>query len=152
MESFDLNLFAERLKKLRMNRKKNDSRFTQEYVAKKIGVARTTYTAYENGTKEPPLGNVYSLAKLFDVSSDYLIGRSNDPKKSEHDYLVSVIKKDKNLEEINFIKNGKKVSLEELLEMLKDLDITLDGKTLTGEERRRAIEVLKAMFDIKNDN
>lgn len=70
-----MSVFATRLKSLRENKKKENPDYTQNYVAEKIGVARTTYTAYENATKVPPLDTVNIIADFFEVSSDYLLGR-----------------------------------------------------------------------------
>lgn len=75
--------FSKRLKKYREELKKDNSKWTQQYVADKISVARVTYTAYENGTKMPPVDTVNKIADLFDVSTDYLTGRSNHPNLSE---------------------------------------------------------------------
>lgn len=69
----------ERLKWYRENLKDHDSKWTQKYVADKIGVARVTYTAYENGTKTPPPDIISKLADLFDASTDYLLGRTDNP-------------------------------------------------------------------------
>ncbi|MBO0962531.1 helix-turn-helix transcriptional regulator [Neobacillus sp. MM2021_6] len=69
-------MLGKRLKYLREQMKKENSKFTQGYLANKIGVARSTYTAYENGTKQPPLETVNKLADIFDVTTDYLQGRS----------------------------------------------------------------------------
>lgn len=65
-----------RIKHLRENLKDENSIWTQSYVAKQIGVARVTYTAYENGTKTPPPDMVKKIANLFNVSTDYLLGNS----------------------------------------------------------------------------
>lgn len=72
-----MEIFAIRLKELRELSKDVNSEWTQEYVAKKIGVARTTYTAYENGTKQPTLTTLIHISELFNVTTDYLLGRSN---------------------------------------------------------------------------
>ncbi|MBA4538126.1 helix-turn-helix transcriptional regulator [Bacillus aquiflavi] len=72
-----MKILAERIKKLRENKKISDKKFTQAYVAEAIGVARQTYTAYENGTKEPSLETVEKIADFFDVSTDYLFGRTD---------------------------------------------------------------------------
>ncbi|MBA4538120.1 helix-turn-helix transcriptional regulator [Bacillus aquiflavi] len=72
-----MDILAKRLKALRAEAKAKDKRFTQEYVGKLIGVARTTYTAYENGTKEPSLETVNKLADIFNVTTDYLQGRTD---------------------------------------------------------------------------
>lgn len=71
-----MNAFHLRLKECREKRKDLDSKWTQGYVAEKIGVARVTYTGYENGTKQPPLETVNKLADFFEVTTDYLLGRS----------------------------------------------------------------------------
>lgn len=71
-----MDKFSSRLKEEREKLKAKDPKWTQEYVADKLGVARTTYTAYENGTKQPPLDTVARIADIFNVSTDYLSGRS----------------------------------------------------------------------------
>lgn len=72
-----MNDFARRLKDCREKKKYSNSSWTQKYVAEKIGMARTTYTAYENGTKMPPPDTINNIAILLDVSNDYLMGRTN---------------------------------------------------------------------------
>ena len=67
--------FARRLKASREELKRENSMWTQSYVAKKIGVARSTYTAYENDTKQPPIDTINAIADLFGKSTDYLLGR-----------------------------------------------------------------------------
>lgn len=74
-----MEAFPARLKRLREKQKNKNSQWTQEYVADKIGVARPTYTAYEVGSKQPPLETINKLADLFGVSTDYLLGRTDEP-------------------------------------------------------------------------
>jgi len=78
-----MDILGKRLKYLREQKKKEDSKFTQGYVANLIGVARPTYTAYENGTKQPPIETVNKLADLFDCTTDFLQGRSETKKAPE---------------------------------------------------------------------
>lgn len=77
--------FSKRLKYLREKKKDKEPKWTQGYVADLIGVARPTYTAYENenNPKQPPLETVDKLADLFDVSADWLMGRTDDPSPKE---------------------------------------------------------------------
>lgn len=86
-----MNDFARRLKECREKKKLKNSRWTQRYVAEKIGMARTTYTAYENGTKTPQPDTINNLAILLDVSNDYLMGRTNEihaiPKETWDNYV-----------------------------------------------------------------
>jgi transcriptional regulator with XRE-family HTH domain len=91
--SEEMDIFAKRLRYLRERKKNEDSKYTQGYVADLIGVARSTYTAYENGTKQPPIETVTKIADLFNVSTDYLIGRSNKPNTIPND-LPSLTEKD----------------------------------------------------------
>ncbi|MEK3762628.1 helix-turn-helix transcriptional regulator [Paenibacillus sp. FSL H7-0756] len=72
-----MEIVAKRLKAEREKLKKSDSKWTQEYVADLVGIARPTYTAYENATKLPPIDTLNKLADIFDVDTDYLSGRSN---------------------------------------------------------------------------
>ncbi|PHC51561.1 helix-turn-helix domain-containing protein [Bacillus toyonensis] len=73
-----MNTFGKKLKHLREEKKKENNIWTQTYVANQIGVARTTYTAYENETKQPPMETILRLANLFSVSTDFLLGRVSD--------------------------------------------------------------------------
>ncbi|WP_313893893.1 helix-turn-helix transcriptional regulator [Psychrobacillus sp.] len=99
--------FAKRLKECREFKKSNNPMWTQKYVADKIGMARTTYTAYENGTKLPPIDIVDNLATLLGVSTDYLLGRIEKPTNPQ---TVSVAGKEINLspDEMNIFEELKK--------------------------------------------
>ncbi len=46
---------------------------TQDEVAKHIVVGRCTYTRYERGDYEPDLATTLKLARLFGVTTDWLI-------------------------------------------------------------------------------
>ncbi|SEM80619.1 helix-turn-helix domain-containing protein [Paenibacillus sp. OV219] len=50
--------------------------WTQEEAAKKVGVARSTYSNWENGKREPDFEASQKLADIFEVSVDYLFGKS----------------------------------------------------------------------------
>lgn len=65
-------MLSSRLRSLRENRK-----ITQADVADRIGVARTTYAMYEQGKREPDLETINTIASFYDVTSDYLLGRTN---------------------------------------------------------------------------
>lgn len=52
---------------------------TQAQVAARLGVERSSYARYENGAREPDLGTLVLLSDIFDVSADYLLGRTDDP-------------------------------------------------------------------------
>ena len=45
-------------------------------VAKEIGLSRQAYCSYENDKREPDLATLCKLADFFEVSIDYLLGRT----------------------------------------------------------------------------
>lgn len=72
-------MLGDRLKKLRGNGR------TQEDVAKAVGVSRAAYSHFENNRNEPDNDTLKKLAQYYDVSIDYLLGRSDKP----HYYSLS---------------------------------------------------------------
>ena len=63
-----------RLKHLRKSRKLTQQRFADE-----LGIERESVARYENGSRVPPLDKLIQIADYFDVSIDYLVGRSDQP-------------------------------------------------------------------------
>ena len=43
-----------------------------------LGVSQPTLSAWEGGRKSPSLGSLEKMAELYGVSTDFLLGRSND--------------------------------------------------------------------------
>lgn len=48
--------------------------FSQQEVSEKLGIRQQSYARYENGKGEPNLETLSEIAKIFDVSADYLLG------------------------------------------------------------------------------
>lgn len=63
--------FAQRLKYLR-----KDLNLTQEDLAEKLSISRSTVAGYETERKEPDYTMLEKLADFFNVSVDYLLGRT----------------------------------------------------------------------------
>jgi len=68
--------FASRLKQVRESNK-----ITQKAVAEFLGIKETSYQHYEYGKREPNYETLAKLSLYFQVSTDYLLGLSNDPKR-----------------------------------------------------------------------
>ncbi|MBC2272436.1 helix-turn-helix transcriptional regulator [Listeria welshimeri] len=66
-------MFGNRLKQLRKNNNK-----TQEDISKILGISRGAYSHIENGRNEPDMETIVKLADIFEVSTDYLLGKSNN--------------------------------------------------------------------------
>ena len=64
--------FAYRLKELRKEKKK-----TQVEMAEYLGIKTRAYQYYESGEHYPEVPNLIKLADYFDVTTDYLLGRSD---------------------------------------------------------------------------
>lgn len=72
-----LTLLGERLKKLR-----NERKITQEELGKKVNVTKVSISGYENGNRNPDTETLQKLADFFEVSTDYLLGRTDNPQGS----------------------------------------------------------------------
>jgi transcriptional regulator with XRE-family HTH domain len=70
----DIMTFAERLIRLRMERN-----LTQTSLALATNYSRRTVGSWENGHKMPTYDSIVVLAQYFNVSSDYLLGLTDDP-------------------------------------------------------------------------
>ena len=62
----------ERIKKVRL-----ENGLTQQQVAAALGLNSVTYLRYEKGQRQMPLELLPKLADLFDVTLDYLFGRTS---------------------------------------------------------------------------
>lgn len=65
--------FADRLIALR-----KEKHLTQAEISKILNMSRSTYSGWEIEGKEPDIENIGILANLFGVSTDYLLGYSDD--------------------------------------------------------------------------
>lgn len=52
---------------------------TQKQIAKLLGISQQSYSAYENGVSQPPRDALIKLAEYYQVSTDYLLDRTNLP-------------------------------------------------------------------------
>lgn len=53
---------------------REDRDLTQDQLVKILKMHKTTYTNYEQGKREPPFEFIIKLARLYDVSIDYIAG------------------------------------------------------------------------------
>ena len=67
---------CEALKRCRLSKS-----VTQKQAAQAAGVSSSMYQFYEYGKNEPTASVLISLADYYGVSLDYLVGRSDNPKR-----------------------------------------------------------------------
>lgn len=122
--------FKNRIKKLR-----KELNLTQKELGKKVNLAESTISHYENGIRMPDSIKLEEFANLFKVSVDYLLCRTNNRKE-----IVSNPTLD-----------------EEITQIIKELgpEITLQFynlKEMTEEEKENLkifLQGLKARRDLK---
>jgi len=70
-----MSTFHEHLRKCRLSGK-----ITQKELANYLKVSERAYQHYEAGSREPSYDKLIALADYFDISADYLLGRTENPK------------------------------------------------------------------------
>ena len=60
-----------------------DHDLKQKQVAEHLGMSQTGYSKYEVGTNDIPTQILIRLARFYDVSIDYLLGETDNPKRYE---------------------------------------------------------------------
>lgn len=67
--------------KLRGLREDND--LTQTQVANILGTSQTMYARYERAANELPIHHLITLCKFYNVSADFLLDTTPDPKRKQ---------------------------------------------------------------------
>ncbi|MBE7065879.1 MAG: helix-turn-helix transcriptional regulator [Ruminococcaceae bacterium] len=64
------------VRRIRELREDNDK--TQSEIAEILGTSQTMYARYERGANEMPIRHLIRLSTLYNVSTDYILGLSDD--------------------------------------------------------------------------
>lgn len=111
-------VFGERIKQLR-----NEKQWTQEYVCEKLNISSGALSRYETSMYEPKsLELVKDFANLFNVSTDFLLGKTDirNPEKKELD-LLDLAKIGFSMDKYNPPNEKQKEQIRDILEIiLKD--------------------------------
>lgn len=99
-------MISKRIKELR-----TEKNLTQKELANLLSLTPKMISFYELGQRTPPSDIILKLAEIFNVSTDYLLGRESD----EYDKLSN-----DNLPELN--KKDERDIAKELEKMMSDLD------------------------------
>lgn len=111
-----MKILAKKLRELR-----KDLKLSQTEVAKKLGLQYFTYGKWEQEKAEPSANDLVKLAEIFDVTVDYLLGRTDE------------------LGEIapgNNVSSGYTAAEQRLIQDYRTLD----------EEQRKAVRIVLDMF------
>ena len=63
-------------KRIRDLREDHDK--TQSQIATVLGTSQTMYARYERGANELPIHHLITLANYYNVTTDYILGRSDN--------------------------------------------------------------------------
>lgn len=79
------NVLGDRLKKARTWKK-----LSQMDAAKKIGISNGTLSGYERNYRDPDTDTLYKMADLYEVSVDWLVGRTDNPEMDRVGYIQKI--------------------------------------------------------------
>lgn len=139
------NKFNENLKVARENKG-----MSQKDVAEKIGVAKSTYSLYESGNREPNVQTIKKIADILSTSADKLLGLEEEP---QIDTLAAHFEGQKftedELEEIlnfvEFVKNKRESQKERLIKYSELLPNAAHERTdidVTDEMRKHDDDIM----------
>lgn len=112
-------MFGDNLQKLR-----KAAKLSQEAAAEKLGTTVRTYGSWERNERQPDYQILCKVADLFDVSTDFLLGRTS-------------------MEIETYKKNPPPISEGE-----REIVIQLDGEELPGPEfEKRVLQILNQELD-----
>lgn len=99
----------------------------QKDIAQALDLTTSAIGFYEQGKRKPDLDILEQLASYFNVSVDYLLGRTNERAPAD-----KLIMKDKNTNV-------------EIKELLNRFNVHLDGEFLTEEDKESVITLLRML-------
>ncbi len=91
----NFDIFCNRLKQLRI-----ENNLTLSQLGECIGSKKATISNLENGNKKPSLEFIVTIAKYFNVSLDYLTGRTNSP-----DIIINNVEQNISKEEFELLED-----------------------------------------------
>lgn len=116
----------------RLRQARKSKKLTQTELAKLVNTKKSTISNYETGYSTPSNEMLKDLADVLDTTTDYLLGRVNEPEDTDHSHIFTK-------EELNFIDDSE-LPLKDLMRKYNIDDI----EEFTEDEIRIAFETIKA--------
>jgi len=73
---------------------RKDNNMTQDQLAEKLGVTAQSVSKWENGITSPDISLLTSIAKLFDITTDELLGNISETQVKKINTITNKEKKD----------------------------------------------------------
>lgn len=77
---------------LRLRALRNEKKLTQDELGKLLNVSGKTIGTWERDSRQPNIEAINKLASIFDVTTDYLLGNSNEKQPQKY-YDLQIKKK-----------------------------------------------------------
>jgi len=142
-------VFGERLADLR--KKRNLSQYA---LAAKFNISQSTLAMWEKGNRSPSNTTIANIAKYFDVSTDYLLGVTDDP--TPGDRQMKLFKLHEN-ELDYYTEHETRIRLmiaqktSEISTIQKHIDSIEQNADLDLNEKRNVIDILNKSIDTFNE-
>ncbi|CAH1054050.1 helix-turn-helix domain-containing protein [Paenibacillus pseudetheri] len=120
-----LPIYAKRLKEARLKAGK----LTQLQVTEATGINNKTLSGYESGRNEPDYETLKVLCDFYGVTTDWVLGHTNNPIAQLNDTEKELVKK---------------IDLGD--ESFVDQDISFEGHELTTEEKKQLQELARLIL------
>lgn len=126
----NFDIFCSRLKLLRTG-----NNLTLLQLGNYIGATKATISNLENGNKKPSLEIILSIAEYFNVSLDYLTGRTDNPDIMEHNNGLKIALADFELiEDFKLLnKHEQNIIMGKISEMIYNKKIEKDNTEVSEE-------------------
>lgn len=127
------------IKRLRLSRK-----LTQEEFAETLGITVQTVSRWENGVNYPDVTILPSLAELFEVTTDYLLGVKKDTRTRKLIKTIEVFELDSLEEAQNLVEEFENAVFPKMIS--HNIDDT-SGKTMLTVEKEFGVALNKMKFE-----
>ena len=122
---------------LRLRALRNEKKLTQDELGKLLNVSGKTIGTWERDSRQPNIEAINKLASIFDVTTDYLLGNSNE-KQPQNYYDLS----DKE-------KNDIAIQAEKLMEGIETgNNLNFYGEPATKEQKDRILIAIKTAMEM----
>jgi transcriptional regulator with XRE-family HTH domain len=110
----NMSILGDRLRALRESKG-----WSQKYVATKLGIKQSsTYSNWEYGLRDPDTDTLTKLADLYEVQTDYLLGRDHSMTILPRDQTDFVIREIVEKYGVDLKKPGAKEKLEQIIQLV----------------------------------
>ncbi|WP_051663151.1 XRE family transcriptional regulator [Alicyclobacillus macrosporangiidus] len=126
-----MSMLGSRIRKMRQANK-----MTQQQLADRLGLAKSTISQYENDINEPDADTLRRLSETLGCTADYLLGRTDDPhgfSASSSDEHVSSTER-KLLETVRDLPPDKQQQVAEFADFLKHKERGEESATMVSDD------------------